>query len=57
MLAHLEAVERQLAADFLLQITPTEHILEVAPALEAEEASLAVYGFSEVLFVQHDTRE
>lgn len=54
MLAHLYTIQRQFAANFLFQITPSEHILEVALASISEKAFPAIYRLGEILFVERD---
>lgn len=50
MLAHFYAIEWEFIAHFLLQITPTEYILEVTLASKAIKSNLRVDGFSEIFY-------
>jgi hypothetical protein len=48
MLAHFYAIEWEFIAHFLLQITPSEYILEVTLASKAIKSDFTVDGFSEI---------
>ena len=60
VLAHLYTIQSQLAANFLLEITPAEDVLEVAIAAEPEESFDTINRLGEILFAHErngDKRE
>lgn len=56
VLAHLYTIQSQLAANFLLEITPAEDVLEVAFAAKPVESFVAIYRLCEIFFT-HDDRQ
>jgi hypothetical protein len=52
VLAHLYTIQSQLAANFLLEITPAEDVLEVALAPGPVESLVAINRLGEIFFAR-----
>lgn len=50
MFTHLYTIQFQLAANFFLQIAPSEHVLEVALASKSVKTNVAINRLSKVFF-------